>query len=47
MPDTVDLVALDEVEQARHVENVAERDVASCNIANEPVVAMAVKMAGR
>jgi hypothetical protein len=27
MPDTGDLVALDEVEQARHVENVAERDV--------------------
>jgi hypothetical protein len=27
MPDTVDLAAIDEVEQARHVENVAERDV--------------------
>jgi len=29
MPDTVDLVAIDEVEQARHVENVAERDAIS------------------
>jgi hypothetical protein len=27
MPDTGDLVVLDEVEQARHVENVAELDV--------------------